>query len=192
MRKEQPVLQYDLDGNFVAEHPSQKEAIRLVGMRSSSEISYAIRGERKTAGGYQWRKKEGDTIPSRISPVPSYKHPFSIPVCQYTKNGEFVAEYHSTREASRQTGIDISKAINGERKTAGGYVWKKKEEVAKQQLIEKYLHNNPSTLSSLQEYLQGGKNNTIQSFLSQHPEIQQELQEYIDENIKHFVSLPLS
>lgn len=51
-------------------------------------------------------------------------------VIQYTKNDEFVAEYKSTQEASRQTGINqshISDVCNGKRKSAGGYVWKYKE-----------------------------------------------------------------
>lgn len=50
-------------------------------------------------------------------------------VIQYTKNDEFVAEYKSTQEASRQTGISqghISSVCNGKRKSAGGYVWKYK------------------------------------------------------------------
>lgn len=50
------------------------------------------------------------------------------PVLQYTKDGEFVAEYPSTREAERQTGIkhvQISAVCNGKKwfKSAGGFVW---------------------------------------------------------------------
>lgn len=53
-------------------------------------------------------------------------------VCQFTKDGEFIAEYPSTCEAERQTGINqgqISGCCNGKYgyKTAGGYVWKYKE-----------------------------------------------------------------
>ena len=55
-------------------------------------------------------------------------------VLQFTLNGEFVAEYPSTREASRQAKIaqsSISSCCNGRKShnTAGGYLWKYKEEV---------------------------------------------------------------
>lgn len=51
----------------------------------------------------------------------------SKPIRQYTKNGEFVAEYYGAKEASRQTNITyigIVQAANGKAKTAGGYVWR--------------------------------------------------------------------
>jgi hypothetical protein len=47
-------------------------------------------------------------------------------VVQYTTDGVFLAEYPSTHEAERVTGIsqaDISKACRGKLKTAGGYIW---------------------------------------------------------------------
>lgn len=56
----------------------------------------------------------------------------SIPIIQYTKNMEFVAEYPSIRDAARITCIDfrnIQKVLNNKPhcKTAGGYIWKYKE-----------------------------------------------------------------
>lgn len=51
-------------------------------------------------------------------------------IIQYSKDGEFIAEYNSVMEASRQIGCDnssISKCCNGKRKTAGGFIWKYKE-----------------------------------------------------------------
>lgn len=59
------------------------------------------------------------------------------PVRQYTKDGEFVAEYWSAREAQRQTGIrqgGISKVCNGVIHQSGGYIWKYATE-------EKKFHN---------------------------------------------------
>lgn len=54
----------------------------------------------------------------------------SKPVLQYTKEGEFIAEYPSTMEAERQTGISkhIPDVCNGKRKTAGGFIWRYKED----------------------------------------------------------------
>ena len=56
----------------------------------------------------------------------------SKPVLQFTKNGTFIAEYPSTMEAARRTGICDEtirqccspKCIN---KTAGGFIWKYKQ-----------------------------------------------------------------
>lgn len=58
-------------------------------------------------------------------------HGYMCTVLQYTKKGEFVSEYPTTEDASRQTGINagnIWQAINGvgRRKSAGGFVWKYK------------------------------------------------------------------
>lgn len=47
-------------------------------------------------------------------------------VLQFSKDGEFIKEYPSIREAARQTKINHSSVIQcckGQRKTAGGYVW---------------------------------------------------------------------
>lgn len=46
---------------------------------------------------------------------------------QYTKEGEFIKEYDSVREASRKLGIhcgNIVKCANRQRNVAGGYVWR--------------------------------------------------------------------
>ena len=49
------------------------------------------------------------------------------PVLQFSKNGEFIAEYPSAREAERTTGISnssICQCCKGKRKSCGGYIWK--------------------------------------------------------------------
>lgn len=51
----------------------------------------------------------------------------SKPVAQYTKTGEFVKVWPSTREAGRQLDIKhspIGNVARGEQKTAYGYIWK--------------------------------------------------------------------
>lgn len=61
-------------------------------------------------------------------------------VQQFTKSGGFVAEFESGFKASNETGIcyvNISKCCNGERPSAGGYVWRFK--------IEPNLNNNEQT-----------------------------------------------
>ena len=48
-------------------------------------------------------------------------------VLQYSKSGEFIAEYPSIKEAGRQTGCNrgnICNCCKGERKSCGGFIWK--------------------------------------------------------------------
>lgn len=52
------------------------------------------------------------------------------PIVQYTLEGEFVAEYTSIKEAASKNKINqsnISKACIGINKTAGGFIWKYKD-----------------------------------------------------------------
>lgn len=51
------------------------------------------------------------------------------PVLQFDKNGNFIKEYFSAQEAKRITGIShIDTCCRRERKTAGGYIWRYKDE----------------------------------------------------------------
>ena len=50
-------------------------------------------------------------------------------ILQFSKNGEFIAEYPSTKEAERQTGCyhgSICNCCKGNRKSAGGFIWRYK------------------------------------------------------------------
>lgn len=61
----------------------------------------------------------------------------SEPVYQFSLKGELIALFESKKEASRKTGIDensIRKVINGERKTAGGFIWSNSEKFATTQI----------------------------------------------------------
>jgi len=52
-------------------------------------------------------------------------------VLQFTRKDKFIAEFHSSMEAQRQTGIyssNIGHTCRNERKTAGGFIWRFKKE----------------------------------------------------------------
>ena len=58
----------------------------------------------------------------------------SKPVLQFTREGKFIAEFYGASEANRNTGICVSSIHRVARgvkryKTAGGYIWKYKDEV---------------------------------------------------------------
>ena len=51
-------------------------------------------------------------------------------ILQYSKDGDFIAEYPSIREAERHTGChnqSICACCKGKRKSAGGYIWRYKD-----------------------------------------------------------------
>jgi hypothetical protein len=55
------------------------------------------------------------------------EHPQSKPVLQYDLNGNFIREWECARQINRELGIqqqNIGKCCLGKRPTAGGYVWK--------------------------------------------------------------------
>lgn len=54
-RKAKPVVQYDLNMNFIAEYPSIKEAEKALGIRHICDVCL---GRYKQSSGYIWRYKE--------------------------------------------------------------------------------------------------------------------------------------
>lgn len=124
------VAQYDLDGNIISEFGTMKEAGEKTGI-CFKNISKAVRGHRKTAGGYIWKFADSKNIEYQAKvfknlPIRKYK-----PVIQYTIDNQFVAEYKSLEEATRlnhfHTHTNISANLKGRTKSAYGYVWKYKE-----------------------------------------------------------------
>ena len=53
-----PVLQYTINGEFIAEYPSVREAERQTGC-SHGNICACCKGKLKSTGGYIWKYKEG-------------------------------------------------------------------------------------------------------------------------------------
>lgn len=52
-------------------------------------------------------------------------------ILQFSENGSFIKEWESARQVEETLGIfttSIGKCCRGKQKTAGGYVWKYKEE----------------------------------------------------------------
>lgn len=120
------VYQYDLSGRLVGEYKSAHEAARALNIQFTN-ICKVCRGERKTAGGFGW-SYEKKIIEEPIQTI--VKH--NTAVLQYDKQGNFIAEYKSAREAWKQTGINnttIGLVCKGKGKTAGGFVWRYKNEV---------------------------------------------------------------
>lgn len=109
------VYQYDLNGQYIAEHKSIREAARKTGHDmpgAESAISAVLRHERQTAYGYQWSKEKVESM--SIVPVPRGKLVKCINTNQI---------FHSTREAAAWCNLKshsgIAGCCEGQRKTAG-------------------------------------------------------------------------
>lgn len=101
---------------------------------SKTQILKAIYGYNHTAGGFQWKKvkrnEEKSSIPPLAKPRQNSGENESKVVYQIDLNGTICAEFGSIRTAVRATGINrksICDALRGRQKTAGGYIWKYKE-----------------------------------------------------------------
>lgn len=54
--RNKPILQYDLNGNFIREWRSQTDASKILNI-SDSTINQVLKGKRKTAGNFIWKYK---------------------------------------------------------------------------------------------------------------------------------------
>lgn len=117
LSKSKPVLQYDLNGNFIQEWPTAIAAAEALNL-NNTYITAACRHEKNTYANMQWIYK-GDKLKPLINNTKA--------VCQYDLNNNFIQRFNSIGDAYRATKIDrgsISKACNGQLKTAGKFKWR--------------------------------------------------------------------
>ena len=57
MNDKKPVLQFDLNGNFITEYESLNEAAKAVGLKNVQSITRCCNNKQYTAAGYYWRWK---------------------------------------------------------------------------------------------------------------------------------------
>ena len=124
LKRYKPVYQFDLNGNFIKCYESVTQAAKENNL-SKQGISKSCNDWSKTCGGYFW--SYSDNISSRKYD-PTKNHP-PDKVYQYDYNGkQLINVYMSVKEASEKTGIatyNIYACLNGKRKHAGKFTWKK-------------------------------------------------------------------
>lgn len=96
-RRYRPMLQYDLDGNFIREFESVSEIGREYNKASSIGQRIGL-----SWNGFQWREKLSDDFPLKI---PSYRgeEPTNA-IIAYGLDGKFYKEFASALECSRELG----------------------------------------------------------------------------------------
>ena len=112
------IKQYSLDGEFVYEFNSIREA-SIIGFNDNN-IQDCCVGRLKSHKGYIWRYSEDDT------PV-KYTNKSIKKVIQYSMEMEFIKEWDSIASASKNLGIGsncITTCCKGKYKSSGGFIWK--------------------------------------------------------------------
>lgn len=126
-----PVLKFDRTGKFLCEYSSLKAAEEACCV-IRSHIFQCIKGERKSAGGCQWRFKNESIFENGICGIgPVKRATNSVPVLCFDLKGNFVAEYPSISDAAKVAQVNdgvISNCLKGGCKTAGGFQWKRKSD----------------------------------------------------------------
>lgn len=95
-----PLLQYDLEGNFIQEFNSLNAASDAVGVVPNA-IGQNLNSFTKSAGGFQWCFKTRN-FPHKIEPYVIDNN--GLPIGQYDLNGNLIASYESLLQAERKTG----------------------------------------------------------------------------------------
>lgn len=120
-----PVVQLNLNGEFITEYETATEAARCTNIERRN-ISACCCRDQKTAGGFMWIKKI-DYDPNKKY---VYKHNKKSAVVQLTLSDEYIQTYESSRAAERHTGAhhnEILLCCKEQRLTAGGFRWIYKE-----------------------------------------------------------------
>lgn len=131
-----PVCQLSIDLNLIRKFNSATEAAKITGFNRSM-ISAACRKEFKTYQGYIWCYLSNIDNPLEYIRKNPIKPSNGIAVMQFDLDGSFIAEYQSSREAERVTGIDhksILKKCSSKQKSASGFIWKYKNQSIKEDI----------------------------------------------------------
>ncbi|WP_050690548.1 GIY-YIG nuclease family protein [Priestia megaterium] len=134
-----PVLQYDLDGNFVALHISAKEAKRKFGYSAACIYNCANSKIEKYRGFIWIYNSEKHTLQERINLINKTKRT----ILQYNLDGILIKEWKcNVREVSDQLGklyLNIPNCCSGNQSTLGGFIWKYRN--GEEELVKKLEGN---------------------------------------------------
>ena len=119
-----PVVQFDLNGNYIEQFPSSSAASYHTGADRKG-ISDCASGKQKISGGYQWRYRD-ECDSKHIEPYRKPESSRNKAVVQIGLNGEYINRFPSISKASESTGINrtgIVSCVTGRAELAGKYQW---------------------------------------------------------------------
>ena len=120
-------LQYGGKGGRLSQETRDKKAKSMTGKKASQETKEKMRNARIGHSMYndEWVKKMRENVWNLPSSV-------AKPILQYTKSGDFIQEWESSRKACLELGLcksSLSSTLNGRYKSTGGYIWKFKKQI---------------------------------------------------------------
>lgn len=129
LSRSNPVLQYDLDGNFVKEWDHAILARKNYSSKEGGNITGCCNGIRDKAYEYQWRWKTEDY---ELKIKPYKRNAISSSILCYNVKGEFVESFESIADAKRKMKLKTSGGINdclsNKRQMCKGFQWYYKPE----------------------------------------------------------------
>lgn len=127
IKRRKPILQYNLKGDFVAEHPGSS---LISSTYANANIIACCKGKLNSAYGYIWKYKNGKVEPHINVNADNKVHISNRPIIQLSEDNVIINEFKSATKASIITGISrkaISNCLSGRSKTSGGFIWKYKD-----------------------------------------------------------------
>lgn len=142
------VCQYDINGTFLNIYDKISDAAKNVGLNNHSGITACCKQKVKTAGGFVWRYAEDVVVGNNLKI--DIKNNNVKYVVQYSTDGKYIKEYKSISDASKETGVQVNSIIKnckGVYKSAGGFIWKYKDDIKNKdsltkEEIERTISNN--------------------------------------------------
>lgn len=121
------IIQYNLKGDQVHVYESIIEAAKINGYNYGN-INRVLNQNSGTAYGYYWSYAECEPTlrKEKVEKPKQWEQKTHLSVAQYTKDGKFIKNFTSIKQASEETGIKttaIRYVCEGKHKTTGGYHW---------------------------------------------------------------------
>ena len=118
-----PVLQYDLNGNFIKKWDCQSDVARAFNIKS---IGFCIDKPTMACKGYMWRSFKGE-IKDHIPPFQNRLLPLAVN--QYDLNNNFIKSWDNANDAAKELDVSykgIRECCYNRQKSCGGFIWKRK------------------------------------------------------------------
>ncbi|MBL7735787.1 MAG: hypothetical protein JNL51_10020 [Chitinophagaceae bacterium] len=124
------ISQYTLTGKKIQTFPGTNVAARILNI-SEVRINSVLKGRQISSGGYVWRYgKERQINMQKLREEKSLRRKLlrGQKVTQYSAQGMRIAIFLTISDAAKKSGLrgsDISVALSGKQKSAGGFIWRK-------------------------------------------------------------------
>jgi|694.fasta_scaffold00217_44 hypothetical protein len=104
--KRKPIIQYDLDGNFIQVFNCLQDIMTTLSLTNSSKITKVCRLERRKAYNFVWRYLGDDFIPF------SYRKRKGVSIAEINDRGEIIKQWETIKECAEELNTTSSLLCN--------------------------------------------------------------------------------